>query len=78
MRRFAPWMIAAAGVLWGILGIFVRHLNARGLASMDIVFLRSLTASVVLFPGLLIFDRKKMKIRLKDFWCFLAISRRYA
>ena len=71
MRRFAPWMIAAAGVLWGILGIFVRPLNARGLASMDIVFLRSLTASVVLFPGLLIFDRKKMKIRLKDFWCFL-------
>ena len=36
MRRFAPWMIAAAGVLWGLLGIFVRHLNARGLASMDL------------------------------------------
>ena len=61
MRRFAPWMIAAAGVLWGLLGIFVRHLNARGLASMDLV----------LFIGLLIFDRKKMKIRLRDFWCFL-------
>ena len=64
-------MIAAAGVLWGLLGIFVRHLNARGLASMDLVFLRSLTATVVLFIGLLIFDRKKMKIRLRDFWCFL-------
>ena len=36
MRRLAPWMIAAAGVLWGLLGIFVRHLNARGLASMDL------------------------------------------
>lgn len=71
MRRLAPWMIAAAGVLWGLLGIFVRHLNARGLASMDLVFLRSLTATVVLFIGLLIFDRKKMKIRLRDFWCFL-------
>jgi DME family drug/metabolite transporter len=71
MRRFAPWMIAAAGVLWGLLGIFVRHLNTRGLASMDLVFLRSLTATVVLFIGLLIFDRKKMKIRLRDFWCFL-------
>ncbi len=71
MRRFAPWMIAAAGVLWGLLGIFVRHLNARGLVSMDLVFLRSLTATVVLFIGLLIFDRKKMKIRLRDFWCFL-------
>ena len=61
MRRFAPWMIAAAGVLWGLLGIFVRHLNARGLASMDLV----------LFIGLLIFDRKKMRVRLRDFWCFL-------
>jgi len=71
MRRFAPWMIAAAGVLWGLLGIFVRHLNARGLASMDLVFLRSLTATVVLFIGLLIFDRKKMRVRLRDFWCFL-------
>lgn len=71
MRRFAPWMIAAAGVLWGLLGIFVRHLNTRGLASMDLVFLRSLTATVVLFIGLLIFDRKKMKVRMRDFWCFL-------
>ena len=71
MRRLAPWMIAAAGVLWGLLGIFVRHLNARGLASMDLVFLRSLTATVVLFIGLLIFDRKKMRVRLRDFWCFL-------
>lgn len=71
MKRFAPLLIFLAGVLWGCMGIFVRRLNALGLASMDIVAVRAIVTAVVLFFYLLIFQREALKIRLRDLWCFL-------
>lgn len=70
MRKFAPLLILIAGVLWGSMGLFVRTLNAQGLASMEIVGLRAAVTAVALFLFLLLFDRKLFKIRLKDLWCF--------
>jgi drug/metabolite transporter (DMT)-like permease len=71
MKRFAPLLILIAGVLWGSMGIFVRKLNSLGLASMDIVALRAVVTAIVLFLYLLLFQRKLLRIRLKDIWCFL-------
>ena len=73
MRKhwFAPVCIVLAGLLWGCIGLFVRPLNALGLASMDIVFLRVLVTSVVMAVVLLIYDRTLFKIKIKDIWCFL-------
>ena len=66
MKKFAPILILVAGILWGSMGLFVRTLNAQGLASMDIVGLRAVVTAVSMLLFLLIFDRKLFVIRLKD------------
>lgn len=71
MKKLAVGFILLAGILWGCIGIFVRHYTSLGLNSMQIAALR-LTLSAVLFSVfILIFDRKLFKIKLKDIWIFL-------
>lgn len=68
---FAPFFIVSAGILWGCMGLFVRRLNALGLASMEIVALRSVVTTVLMVLFLAIYDHSLLKIRWKDLWCFL-------
>lgn len=63
--------VLLAGVLWGVIGIFVRALDGVGADSMQIVFLRSFFSAVLLFLSLALFGREYIKIRLRDLWCFL-------
>ncbi len=70
-NQICPLFVLAAGCLWGLMGLLVRSLNAVGLSSMEIGFVRALTAFVCMLVLLLIFDRKALKIRLKDIWCFV-------
>ena len=60
-----------AGILWGIISIFVRTLSAAGLTSLQIMFLRGGLSALLLFIFLLIKDRSLLKIRLRDLWMFL-------
>lgn len=69
-KRMASACIVAAGILWGLIALFVRRLNANGLDSMDIVGLRSFGALVLMLVGLLLYDRSLLKIRWRDWWCF--------
>ena len=68
MKKFAPLLIILAACLWGTMGLFVRHLNAMGLDSMEIVEIRSVIAVAVLFPCTAIRDRKLLKIQPKNLW----------
>lgn len=70
-QKTAPLSILAAGVLWGVMGIFVRHFNALGLGSMEIGTLRVLTGLLITGAYLLLRHRSLLRIRLKDLWCFL-------
>lgn len=71
MKKISVLFILISGILWGCLGIFVRVLNAKGIDSMDVVFLRAIITAVAMFIYLLIINRKMLKIKLKDIWCFL-------
>ncbi len=71
MKKLAVPYILLAGILWGCIGIFVRRLNVLGISSMQIVALRALAAAVGMLIFLLVYDRKLLKIRWKDLWCFL-------
>ncbi len=70
-KKTAPFLILLAGCLWGSMGIFVRTLNTWGLASFEIVALRSFVTMCCMLLLLIVFQRAFLKIRLRDIWCFL-------
>ena len=70
-QQTATLSILSAGILWGVMGIFVRHFNAFGLGSMEIGTLRTLTGVLITGAYLLLRHRDLLKIRLRDLWCFL-------
>ena len=64
-------MIIVSAVLWGTISIYYRNLTGLGMTRMDAVFTRVLIAAVIIGIFLLIFDRKKLRIRLRDLWIFI-------
>jgi drug/metabolite transporter (DMT)-like permease len=62
--------VMAAGILWGMLGLAVRHFNAAGLSALDITALRAAGAAIVLWIAAVTFFRSSISIRLRDCWCF--------
>lgn len=70
MKKTYFYVIGAAA-LWGTMGLFVRNLTGMGITQAQIVLLRVLVSSVTLLPVLLIKDKKLLKVRLKDLWCFV-------
>lgn len=63
-------MIIGAGFLWGMLGIFVRSLDAFGFTSLEITCLRSLVTCLLLFFFLIRYDKKQFQIHKNDLWMF--------
>lgn len=72
MKKFFLIFPVLSGVFWGSSGIFVRTLTAAGMGSFTILTTRMSVAAVLLFVGILIYDRSLLKIRLKDIWLFAA------
>lgn len=70
-NKFGAFNIIIAACLWGILGIFVRRINEIGFSTIHIVTMRAIGASLLLFLYMVIFDRDKLKIKLKDIWLFV-------
>lgn len=64
------FLILTAGILWGCMGLFVRPLDAQGLSVWEIVFLRASLTTVILFAIAAVCDRAKLRVRLRDLWCF--------
>ena len=71
MKKTAFFLILCSGMLWGCMGIFVRVLGTIGLTAMPVVFLRALVTAVCMLVILLVYDRRLLKIHIKDLWCFL-------
>lgn len=63
-------LIITAGVLWGLMGLFVRNLDKYGITSMQIVALRAVFTALMMSVVTLICDHKLFKIKIQDFWCF--------
>ena len=67
-------LIIIAGLFWGSMGIFVRHLNDLGFTSIQVACLRLVTAGLIFALVLLIKDRKGFKINVRDIPLFLALG----
>ncbi len=70
MNRYALSAIAA-GMLWGVIGLFTRTLNALGFDTWSLVALRCGIAALCFAALALVRDPKQLRIRAKDAWCFL-------
>ena len=64
-------LILLSAILWGTLGVFITFLRQAGFATLQIVFLRSSISTVLLGLFILVRDRKKFRIRMRDFWIFI-------
>ncbi|MBQ8198409.1 MAG: EamA family transporter [Lachnospiraceae bacterium] len=71
MKKTAPLFVIIAGCLWGSMGIFVRGLSAYGFTSLEIGALRVFGALLFLGVGIFLYNRKLLRIRIKDLWCFI-------
>lgn len=60
----------AAGILWGCMGLLVRSMQPFGFTSMEIVMFRAMVTSVLMGLGMLLFNRRGLRVKLKDLWCF--------
>ncbi|MGN1225379.1 MAG: DMT family transporter [Ruminococcus sp.] len=63
--------IMIAGVLWGIISIFVNLLKEIGFHSMQIVSIRVFFSALILVIYLLIKDKSQLKIKWKDLPFFI-------
>lgn len=63
--------IASAGVLWGIIAIFISLLKEVGFNSLQCVAIRVFFSAICLIIYLSIFDRSKLKIEFRDIIYFL-------
>ena len=68
--KLAAIAVILAGVLWGIISLFVRSLYDAGLDALQISALRLSVAAVSFLAALLIGKRSLLKIRLRDIWMF--------
>lgn len=66
--------ILLAGILWGTMGVFVRHLSAYGFTSLQIACLRIMAAGILFFLYLLAADKNKLKIQKKDLPLFFGMG----
>lgn len=71
MQKAAPFLVAAAAILWGFLVVFVRKLNEAGFEAMDIVGIRVYGSALFLFVGIGAVQREWLSLKLKDSWCFV-------
>ena len=64
-------LVVIAGCLWGCTGLFVDRVKSAGVNAMELVELRGILTAVLMLPLMLCIDRKLLRIRLKDLWCFI-------
>lgn len=70
-NRISYICVILAALLWGCMGILVRTMNQGGLSSAEVVTFRSFVTACIMLAGMLVFNRKGLKVRFKDIWCFI-------
>lgn len=60
-----------AGILWGIISIFIKGMSAAGFSSIQVMFLRGIISAIMMFLFLLFTDKEALKIKICDVWMFI-------
>ncbi|MRH43490.1 EamA family transporter [Aquibacillus halophilus] len=65
-KKMAFLFIAFGASLWGIIGVFVTYLNEIGFTSVQIVAIRTISATIFLVVYVFFKNRRLLKIRVTD------------
>ncbi len=71
MKKLAPLFVLIAGILWGMMGIYVRRFNAFQFTTIEIVAVRAVMTALLMAIALAVYKRELLKVRWKDIWCFV-------
>ena len=71
MKKLSVLFVLLAGILWGVIGIFVRRYTALGLSPLQTAALRVTLSAVMFALFVLIYKPRLYKIKLRHLWCFL-------
>ena len=63
--------ILAAGSLWGLMGLFTRHMTALGFDSPGTLIIRCGLAAIGFGLTIVFSNPGLFRIHLRDIWCFL-------
>ena len=74
MKKTASLWIIIAGILWGIMGVFVRKLETYGFTSIQIASMRLIGGAVIFLLGTILLDRKKLRIHIRDIGLFIGMG----
>lgn len=67
----APFYILGAGICWGLIGLFSRHLAALGYSPVQITFGRAMVTAIVMVLWMAQRHRADLCIAKRDIWMFL-------
>lgn len=70
MKKIAPIFVLIAGIMWGTMGIFVRSFSELHFTTIEIVAVRSIMTALLMVVVLAVYNRRDLKVKLKDLWCF--------
>ena len=72
MEKLVLILPVLSGVMWGSTGPFVRVIQDFGFDQFSLINVKMFLTTVILLVALGLFDRKLLKVKLKDLWLFAA------
>lgn len=70
-EKTAPFYVLSAGICWGLIGLFSRHLAVFGYSSVQITFGRAVITAIAMAVFMMTYHRRDLCIAKRDIWMFL-------
>lgn len=74
LKKIVPIFPILAGILWGATGIFIRKSTELSMNNITIVSSKGVTASVIMFVSIFLYNKSLIKIHLKDIFIFISAA----
>ncbi|WP_300758189.1 EamA family transporter [uncultured Brachyspira sp.] len=74
LKKIVPIFPILAGILWGATGIFIRKSAELSMNNITIVSSKAVTASVIMFASIFLYNKSLIKIHLKDIFIFISAA----
>lgn len=71
MKHKATISVILAGVLWGVISLFIRKLSAAGLSAQEISLVRMLVSAAVFPAAVALTAPQKLRVAWRDLWMFV-------